>query len=82
MKKLTLKKDVVAQLTTLNSIFAGAQPSGDQSCQKGICITPILPDPWIRVPTPDPIKLTEGKVTCRDSAPGDNRTMASCYYGC
>lgn len=81
MKKLILKKDVVTQLTKLDSTFVGGRPSGNDSCPKGICITPLLPNPWERVPQ-DPIKLTEGKVTCGDSAPGDNRTIASCYYGC
>lgn len=81
MKKLILKKDVVTRLSSESQIHGGYN-SGPGSCQKGICITPRLTTILDKKPEGDPVDLSGGKITCRDSGPNTNATMASCHYGC
>lgn len=84
MKKLILKTDVVAQLSSLKRVVGGNDSDAEDSCRYGICITPKLTT-WLDdrdPPVGPPVLLTDGAITCRDSGPNTNATMVSCRYGC
>lgn len=86
MKKLILNKDVVSRLSTESQVQGGAG-SGIGSCQKGVCVTPKILT-WFEHEEKNPggsvgcHEMSNGEITCRDSGPYENPTMASCYYGC
>lgn len=83
MKKLFLKKDIVVQLSSQKQVVGGYNSGPKESCRYGLCVTPKLTT-WFEEEKPvgPPVQLSDGEVTCRDSGPNTNPTMASCRYGC